>query len=106
MLSTELLQKGVCKEWSNCLINIERAYKAKMIMEKVEAIQKTKNRCNERDTEHRENQKCLVQPNSDNIGDKGSEESITSEDWGGPWKNMLKKNIQQKRFGDSTIQNF
>ena len=46
MLDVELLQQGVLKEWLKHLTQIERPFQAKIMIVKVEAIQKNnKSRC-------------------------------------------------------------
>ena len=43
MLDPTLLQQGVPKEWLNRLNNIERPFRAQVMMAKIEAIKRTKN---------------------------------------------------------------
>ena len=43
LLGAVLLQQGATKEWFNRSNNIERLFRAKMVMAKVETIKRTKN---------------------------------------------------------------
>ena len=85
MLGTTVFQCGVPNEWLNRSNNIERPFRAQMMMAKVEAIKRTKNRRAELVQAYKEDKAFNDMPNDDDTEE--DESSYESENWGEPWKN-------------------
>ena len=86
-------KQGVPKEWLNRSTKIERPFQAKMMMAKVEAINRTKNRRVDLVKLYKEDKEWYAQPNNDDTvnNDDGDDMGYESENLGKPWKNYENK---------------
>ena len=113
LLGTTILQSGVPKEWLNRSNNIERPFRAEMVMAKVEAIKRTKNRRAELVQAYKE-QKAL----NDMANDDDTEEDDSSSEsvyFGEEWDNYNEVNyitdkqletVLRKIFEENTVWDF
>ena len=86
LLNAALLQQGVLKEWLNHSNNIERPFRPQMVLAKVEAIKRTKNRKAELEQLYKEEKEWDARPNDDSTENE-DESSYVLPNWGEPWKN-------------------
>ena len=88
MLGTTIFQCGVPKEWLNRSNNIKRPLQAKMVMAKVEAIKRTKNRRAELVQVYKEEKEWDTLPNDDDtVNEEDDDKGYEPENCGEPWKN-------------------
>ena len=83
MLGTTIFQCGVPNEWLNRSNNIERPFRAQMMLAKVEAIKRTKNRRAELVQAYKEDKAFNDMANDDDTeeDDYSSESVYLGEEW-------------------------